>query len=85
MLYYGRIFNPKLQIINEYQQIIHQFNFSYALIIVDPLNLENNIGKSSYNFDQIRNEFVNAHDKILSEFNLFIESSEEKKEEGLKL
>ena len=54
--------------INEYQHIMtpNFLSFSSVLIIVDPLNVNNNIGKSTYNFDQIRNEFTKAYDKILT-------------------
>jgi len=49
-------------------------NFSSVLIIRDPLNINNNIGKSTYNFDQIRNEFSKAYDKILELHKEFIEN-----------
>ena len=43
--------------------ITHQ-NFSSVLIIQDPLNPQNNIGKSTFNFDAIKAEFGRANDII---------------------
>lgn len=40
-------------------------NYSSLLIIQDPLNPLNNIGKSTFNFDTIKQEFSRAHDKIV--------------------
>lgn len=41
-------------------------------MIIDPLNPSNNIGKSSYNFDQIRHEFGQAYDAIIKLYNEFV-------------
>lgn len=39
--------------------------------------MNNNIGKSTYNFDKIRQVFATAHDKISDSFNKFINGTEE--------
>ncbi|CDW83969.1 UNKNOWN [Stylonychia lemnae] len=78
LIYFGRIFDVKLSMINEYQQIVPLpfLTFSSVLIILDPLNTNNNIGKSTYNFDQIRNEFTSAYEKILTMHKEFIENKD---------
>lgn len=44
-------------------------------MIKDPLNSMNNIGKSTFNFDNIRAEFSRAHDEIERHLQDFIQSS----------
>lgn len=57
LYYFGRLFDPNSTMINEQQQIVAHMNFSSILMIQDPLNPHNNIGKSTFNFDTIRSEF----------------------------
>jgi DNA polymerase sigma len=47
------------------------------LVIEDPLNPTNNIGKSTFNFDKIRTAFSNAHDQIEEMLREFIEQADE--------
>ena len=54
LYYYSKCFDPALFYINESMQIVPQVTYTSTLTIIDPLNLSNNIGKSTYNFDQIK-------------------------------
>jgi len=63
LFFYSR-FDPNKFLINSDQMIITHQNFSSVLIIQDPLNPQNNIGKSTFNFDAIKAEFGRAHDII---------------------
>lgn len=65
LFYFGKIFDHKLHIINEYGQILNQINFSSILVILDPLNPSNNIGKSTFNFESIKREFSIAYDRLM--------------------
>jgi hypothetical protein len=51
LLFFGKMFDPAMQIINEQMIVIQQYSFNTSLTIKDPLNPDNNIGKSTYNFD----------------------------------
>ena len=77
LFYYGKIFDYKLQIINEYCEIINQINFSSILVILDPLNPTNNIGKSTFNFESIKREFSSAYDKLMDSMNSFTENCDQ--------
>ncbi len=73
LYYYGKMFEPNHQMINDQQYIVTHVNYSSILIIQDPLNPLNNIGKSTFNFDTIRAQFSHAFDEIegiLGEFML---------------
>ena len=61
LFFYSRFDSNKF-LINSDQMIITHQNFSSVLIIQDPLNPQNNIGKSTFNFDSIKSEFGRAHD-----------------------
>ena len=50
LFFYSR-FDPAKFLITADQLIITHQNFSSVLIIQDPLNPQNNIGKSTFNFD----------------------------------
>lgn len=50
--------------INDQQYFEPHMNLQSLLIILDPLNRSNNIGKSTFNFDTIRFEFAKSHDSI---------------------
>lgn len=42
-----------------------------SLTIIDPLNPDNNIGKSTFNFMAIKDTFAAAHDRMLLVMNTF--------------
>ena len=62
--------------ITEQQQVMPNVNYSSILIIKDPLNQMNNIGKSTFNFDTIRQEFAAAHDKLTDALREFLEADD---------
>jgi DNA polymerase sigma len=64
LFYYGYQFDQNQFMINSDQQIVLHQSYSSVLIIQDPLNPQNNIGKSTFNFDMIRAEFARAHEAI---------------------
>lgn len=68
--------------INADQQIVPNQIFSSTLVIEDPLNPTNNIGKSTFNFDKIRTAFSNAHDQIEEMLRDFIDQAENEVCEG---
>ena len=68
--------------INADQQITPHQIFSSTLVIEDPLNPANNIGKSTFNFDKIRTAFSNAHDQIDEMLREFIDQAEDEMGEG---
>jgi DNA polymerase sigma len=72
LFYFGKQFDSNFNIISEQQQIVHEINYSSILVIRDPLNPLNNIGKSTFNFENIRAEFVKAHDEIERHLQEFI-------------
>lgn len=55
----------------------YQF-YAPSLIIIDPLNKHNNIGKSSYNFVQIQDEFRDVYTRINDEMLQFVRSCSQK-------
>ena len=74
MFFYGKLFDPTMYIINEHMTIFQQYNFSASLTILDPLNPSNNIGKSTYNFDQIKLKFSDAYDKLCQQQTKYCEA-----------
>ena len=70
-LFYGKLFDPNIQMINEQISVVPHLNFSSILIVLDPLNPANNIGKSTFNFDNIRQEFAKAYETIISHYKEF--------------
>ncbi|TNV74895.1 hypothetical protein FGO68_gene8183 [Halteria grandinella] len=80
--YFGRHFDSNYYIINEQQQIVPEINYSSILVIRDPLNPMNNIGKSTFNFDNIRAEFARAHDEIERHLQEFIQNSSAAEEQA---
>lgn len=53
--------------------IHHQFGLP-TLIIVDPLNRFNNIGKSSYDFKMIQEKFREVYFRFCEELKMFVTS-----------
>ena len=52
---------------------MNPYQFSQpSLIIVDPLNRFNNIGKSSYNFAMIQQEFKEVYSRLNEQMILFV-------------
>ena len=41
-------------------------NIGGCLTIIDPLNPRNNLAKNTYNFDKIKKEMENSHNRFLS-------------------
>ena len=73
LFFYSR-FDPTKFLITADQLIITHQNFSSVLIIQDPLNPHNNIGKSTFNFDAIKAEFGRAHDIIAEIMDNYLQS-----------
>lgn len=68
LYFYGFLFDSMNQLINE-ETYISDITYSYSAIassltILDPLNPTNNIGKSSYNFSDVRVEFAKAYERM---------------------
>jgi DNA polymerase sigma len=72
LFYFGKLFDPNKSMVNEQQQIVPHMNFSSILIIQDPLNPSNNIGKSTFNFDTIRHRFAEAFETLHSHLQDFV-------------
>ena len=71
--------------INADQQITPHQIFSSTLVIEDPLNPQNNIGKSTFNFDKIRTAFSNAHDQIEELLRDFIDQADDEVAENTEI
>jgi hypothetical protein len=63
--------------INDQQYFEPHLNLQSLLIILDPLNRSNNIGKSTFNFDSIRFEFAKGHDNVYHMLQEFTSSRSE--------
>lgn len=81
LYYFGKLFDPNMSMVNEQQQVVPHMNFASILIIQDPLNPANNIGKSTFNFDAIRLQFALAYEGLHTHLQEFVQASLEEPEQ----
>ena len=88
LFFYGKVFDPFNFMVNEHmsmEAMQSSFNAfgstaSSTLVILDPLNPANNIGKSTYNIEYIKAQFALAYDRLILLQNEFIQNEEKRKD-----